>query len=81
MAHRLNMSVVAEGVEIPAQLEFLMANDCDYGQGYLFGRAVPLRELRPLLGPLSGPLLGPKGPMAAGARSAQSTNARLNQGT
>jgi diguanylate cyclase (GGDEF)-like protein/PAS domain S-box-containing protein len=73
MAHRLNMAVVAEGVETAAQLEFLLANDCDYGQGYLFGRPVPLGELRPLL--------APKGPRASSARNVQSMKARLNHGT
>lgn len=38
LAHGLNMSVVAEGIETPAQLERLRAFGCEFGQGYLFGR-------------------------------------------
>ncbi len=38
LAHNLGLSVVAEGVETPAQLEFLVAHGCDYLQGYLFSR-------------------------------------------
>ena len=38
MAHSLNMSVIAEGVEIPQQLAFLREHACDEVQGYLLGR-------------------------------------------
>ncbi|MEQ8859903.1 MAG: EAL domain-containing protein [Pseudomonadales bacterium] len=50
MAHRLRMQVVAEGVETRAQLEFLTEQRCDYAQGFLFSRALPLREMGRLLG-------------------------------
>lgn len=46
LAHGLNMSVVAEGVETPAQLERLRAFGCDFGQGYLFGRPRKASDLR-----------------------------------
>lgn len=36
IANLLNMQVVAEGVETPAQRDFLFNVGCDYGQGYLF---------------------------------------------
>lgn len=49
MAHTLHLKVVTEGVETPAQLEFLSAYDCDYVQGYLFSKPLPLGELRPLV--------------------------------
>ena len=45
MGHRLGLSVVGEGVERPAQLEFLRANRCDAAQGFLLGRPVPASEL------------------------------------
>lgn len=42
MAHTLDMSVVAEGVETTRQRKFLIDNECDCIQGYIFSR--PLRE-------------------------------------
>ncbi len=41
MAHSLNLSVVAEGVETEKQLELLMAQGCKEMQGYLFSQPVP----------------------------------------
>jgi EAL domain-containing protein (putative c-di-GMP-specific phosphodiesterase class I) len=49
MAHSLNLSVVAEGVETPAQLEFLRTHGCDTIQGYLLSKPLPAEELVPLL--------------------------------
>ena len=46
MAHRLQMSVVAEGVETQAQLEFLRSQDCEYGQGYLFSKPISEDAMR-----------------------------------
>ena len=45
MAHRLDLNVVAEGVENEAQFSFLGENECDEVQGYLFGRPIPANEL------------------------------------
>ena len=45
MAHRLNLSVVAEGVEDIATYQRLQALGCDVIQGYLIGKAMPLPEL------------------------------------
>ncbi len=44
MAHKLGLKVIAEGVETPAQRDFLSRAGCDYGQGYLFSRPVPPEE-------------------------------------
>ncbi|MEM5369121.1 EAL domain-containing protein [Paraburkholderia azotifigens] len=38
MGRTLGMRVVAEGVETPVQLEFLLSNGCDEVQGYWFAR-------------------------------------------
>jgi EAL domain-containing protein (putative c-di-GMP-specific phosphodiesterase class I) len=43
------MDVVAEGVETTGQLSALTGMQCRYVQGWLFGRPMPLAELRPLL--------------------------------
>jgi len=44
MAHALGKQVVAEGVELPAQLNYLRAHRCDLAQGYHFARPVPAGE-------------------------------------
>ncbi|MBA2575634.1 MAG: EAL domain-containing protein [Euzebyaceae bacterium] len=41
LAHALSLSVVAEGVETPAQLRALQALGCDFVQGFLLGRPQP----------------------------------------
>lgn len=40
MAHKLNLKVVAEGVENIEELQYLQAQKCDYIQGYYFSRPV-----------------------------------------
>ncbi|GAA6134601.1 hypothetical protein NBRC116188_13900 [Oceaniserpentilla sp. 4NH20-0058] len=45
MAHKLNLRVVAEGIETKEQIDFLRANRCEYGQGYLIARPMPSAEL------------------------------------
>ncbi len=50
IARNLGLTVVAEGVETPAQLEFLRGLDCCGGfQGYLFSRPLPAKEFARLL--------------------------------
>ena len=41
LGHSLGLTVVAEGVETPLQLNRLRELGCDRGQGYLFGRPRP----------------------------------------
>ena len=44
-AHALGLSVTAEGIENPAQLERLVDLGCDFGQGFLFGQPQPASAL------------------------------------
>ncbi|MBK6741566.1 MAG: EAL domain-containing protein [Hydrogenophilales bacterium] len=44
MAHGLRLEVVAEGIETDAQRIALWQMGCDYGQGYLFARPLPLEQ-------------------------------------
>jgi EAL domain-containing protein (putative c-di-GMP-specific phosphodiesterase class I) len=49
LGHKLNLRVIAEGVETEQQRAFLRANDCDEMQGYLFSRPVPPEQIAALL--------------------------------
>ncbi len=49
MAHGLGMDVVAEGVEVQEQVDFLNANQCDSIQGYLYSRPLPALEMEQML--------------------------------
>ena len=49
MAHKLGIKVIAEGIETEEQLDLLHAAGCDYGQGFLFSKAVPADEFEAIL--------------------------------
>ncbi len=49
LAHNLDMDVIAEGVETEEQRLSLKALGCEYGQGFLFSKAVPAEEATALL--------------------------------
>ena len=49
MAHYMNMTVIAEGVENESELAFLCAHGCDEIQGYFFSPALPMAEFEALL--------------------------------
>ncbi len=46
MAHELDMKVVAEGVETPQQHTFLVEQQCDYVQGWLYSKALNKSDLK-----------------------------------
>jgi EAL domain-containing protein (putative c-di-GMP-specific phosphodiesterase class I) len=45
MVAALNLEVVAEGIETCDQRDVLTAMGCGHGQGYLFSRPIPAREI------------------------------------
>lgn len=49
MAHRLDLHVVAEGVETREQLRRLRAVGCDFVQGYFFAKPMPVENFDKLL--------------------------------
>ena len=49
MAHRMNLTIVAEGIETREQMERLQSLGCDYAQGYFFAKPMPITEFEELL--------------------------------
>ncbi len=49
LGHKLNLRVIAEGVETEQQCTFLRDNDCDEMQGYLFSRPVAPERIHEML--------------------------------
>ncbi|PIE25121.1 MAG: diguanylate cyclase [Neptuniibacter caesariensis] len=49
LAHTLGLSVCAEGVETPAQRDFLEKENCDQLQGYLFNKPIAAEAFSALL--------------------------------
>ncbi len=44
LAKKLNMKIVAEGIESKEQVEFLTEQECDLIQGYFFAKPMPVAE-------------------------------------
>lgn len=44
LAKKLNMKIVAEGIESKEQVEFLTGQDCDLIQGYFYAKPMPVAE-------------------------------------
>lgn len=57
LAHNLNLEVVAEGVESPAQLALLRGFGCDQVQGFLVSKPLPVGELMVYLQESTKPFL------------------------
>ena len=49
MAHKLGIKVIAEGVETGTHDQILKGFDCDFGQGYLYSRPLPVNDFEALL--------------------------------
>ena len=54
LGQKLNLKVIAEGVETAEQADFLRRNHCDEMQGYCVSRPIPPDELAAFLGTGSG---------------------------
>ena len=49
IAKNLGLLIVAEGVEEQVEADHLRSLGCEYAQGYLYGKAMPLEELQALI--------------------------------
>ena len=56
LGHGLNLSVIAEGVETPSQLQFLSEEKCENVQGFLIGTPRPIGDYAALIKPDAPPL-------------------------
>ncbi|MCR4930769.1 MAG: bifunctional diguanylate cyclase/phosphodiesterase [Lachnospiraceae bacterium] len=50
MGHLLDCKVILEGVETDSQLEFIKNLDCDYVQGYVWGKPMSYKNAKELIG-------------------------------
>jgi len=48
MSHKLGLQVIAEGIETEAQQQLLINAGCDFGQGFLFSKPVPVEDFERL---------------------------------
>ncbi|MEM9683802.1 MAG: EAL domain-containing protein, partial [Pseudomonadota bacterium] len=49
LSHELGMSIIAEGIEAPEEIDVLRELGCDYGQGFLLSPPVSEDAAAPLL--------------------------------
>jgi EAL domain-containing protein (putative c-di-GMP-specific phosphodiesterase class I) len=49
LGQKLNLRVIAEGVETQEQIAFLRENNCDEMQGYCFSKPLPAGDIEKLL--------------------------------
>ena len=45
LGHKMELTIIAEGVETEAQLAYLIEKGCDVIQGYLYSKPLPEKEL------------------------------------
>ncbi len=75
LAHNLNMVVIAEGVETAAQLAQLKALNCEFAQGYYFGKPTDRESAWSLVaGPGGDVPAGPPGLLAPAQTPAHSSS-------
>ncbi|KNY09870.1 MAG: cyclic diguanylate phosphodiesterase [Achromobacter sp.] len=72
LSHRLNLAVVAEGVETQVQFDYLTARGVAFIQGYLFARPMPAAEFMPWYAQHSPP--GATSVVAGGAKVSMLTD-------
>ena len=44
LAQNLHLQTISEGVEIRSQVEYLKEMDCDYIQGFVFAKPMPVND-------------------------------------
>ena len=49
MAHKLDLKVIAQGIETAEQRDLLIGVGCDYGQGYFFSKPLPAIDFEAFL--------------------------------
>jgi EAL domain-containing protein (putative c-di-GMP-specific phosphodiesterase class I) len=54
MAQKLNLELVAEGVESEEQIDFLKINNCEVVQGYFYSKPVPEHEISLMVDKIQG---------------------------
>ncbi len=60
LGHGLGVKTTAEGIEDAGQMNDLKALGCDFGQGYLFGKAIPGHAVADLLAEYKGNVAAPQ---------------------
>jgi diguanylate cyclase (GGDEF)-like protein len=63
LGHGLGVKTTAEGIEDTGQMQDLKDLGCDFGQGYLFGKAVPAQAVGDLLAQYKGKVAAPQSRM------------------
>lgn len=48
LAQSLNLRTISEGVEVRSQVDYLKEMDCDYIQGYVFAKPMPVGDFEKL---------------------------------